>query len=366
MTTGRERTGTLTFLFTDLARATEMIGRFGDEPADDLVQAKMRILSEAVASHRGAIVKTVGDTFFVVFANSLDSLSCAVQMQRAVAADNASLEPERRLELAVGIHSGEAIAREGDYFGTPVIVASRIGGSARPAQIVVSGVTRALAGSRGGYFYRPLPPQTIRGFEQTIEVFEVVWRDDEKGAVGTGRARSEGGEHIEEPIHTTAIIVCVDVVDSTALTRSIGDSAFRDRSRELDAQLRRVVRGEGGQAVEGRTLGDGLLALFPSARQALEAAFLCVEAASPVQLELHTGIHAGDVIREGGNAYGGAVNLAARISDLSSPNQIMASSTVRDLARTSSDVVFEDCGEHRFKGVEEPTRVFAIRRGEAR
>jgi adenylate cyclase len=78
-------------------------------------------------------------------------------------------------------------------------------------------------------------------------------------------------------------------------------------------------------------------------------------------LPLHLGLHAGDVILEEGNVFGGAVNVAARVSALSDPSQILVSQTVRDLARTSSGVTFEDRGEHELKGVGEPMRVFAVR-----
>ena len=75
----------------------------------------------------------------------------------------------------------------------------------------------------------------------------------------------------------------------------------------------------------------------------------------------HFGIHAGDVIREEGNVFGGAVNIAARISALSAPNEILVSDVVRTLARTSAGVQFEDRGEHMLKGIAEPQRVFAVR-----
>jgi len=66
------------------------------------------------------------------------------------------------------------------------------------------------------------------------------------------------------------------------------------------------------------------------------------------------------VIREEGNVYGGAVNIAARISGLSSPGEVMVSETVRSLARTSAGVRFEDRGEQTLKGVGEPMRVWAV------
>lgn len=65
------------------------------------------------------------------------------------------------------------------------------------------------------------------------------------------------------------------------------------------------------------------------------------------------------------NVYGGAVNIAARISGLSAPSEVLVSETVRSLARTSAGVSFEDRGEQTLKGVGEPVRVWAVGKGEA-
>jgi class 3 adenylate cyclase len=68
------------------------------------------------------------------------------------------------------------------------------------------------------------------------------------------------------------------------------------------------------------------------------------------------------VIREQDNVFGGAVNIAARISSLAQPGEVLVSRTVADLGRTSAGVAFEDRGEHELKGVAEPQRVFAVHR----
>jgi adenylate cyclase len=68
------------------------------------------------------------------------------------------------------------------------------------------------------------------------------------------------------------------------------------------------------------------------------------------------------VIHEDGNVYGGAVNIASRVCGLSQSGEILVSSTVRDLARTSSAVGFDDRGEHPLKGVADAVRVFALKR----
>jgi class 3 adenylate cyclase len=166
----------------------------------------------------------------------------------------------------------------------------------------------------------------------------------------------------------TAIILFADIAHSTALTERLGDGPFRERARELAASLRALIRECGGTPVEGPTLGDGVLAVFTSAREAIEAARRCAKAGDDAGLPLHLGLHAGDVTREKDpdgrdNVYGGAVNIAARISGLSAPGEVLVSDVVRTLARTSAGVAFEDRGEQALKGVGEPVRVWAVRRG---
>ncbi len=160
-----------------------------------------------------------------------------------------------------------------------------------------------------------------------------------------------------------AVLLFADIANSTALTEEMGDSAFRARARELDTSLRTIIRECAGTPVEGKVLGDGVLAVFTSARQAIECALRCTTASDSVDLRLHLGIHTGDVIREGDNVYGGAVNIAARIAGTSAPGEVLVSDTVRGLARTSAGVAFDDRGEQSLKGVAEPQRLFVVRGG---
>lgn len=159
----------------------------------------------------------------------------------------------------------------------------------------------------------------------------------------------------------TAIILFADIADSTALTERMGDATFRAKARELDAALRPIIRECAGAPVEGRLVGDGLMAVFASAQAAIEAALRCSEAAIHSGLPLHLGLHAGDVIREGNNVYGGAVNIAARVAATCRAGEVLVSDTVRGLARTSATASFEDRGEHMLKGVADPQRLWAVR-----
>ena len=168
---------------------------------------------------------------------------------------------------------------------------------------------------------------------------------------------------VKLPEGMTAILF-LDIADSTALTTKLGDAAYRERERELDASLRVAIREAGGTPVEGKVLGDGVMAVFTSARQAIDAAVRCRDLGNEADLPLHLGIHAGDVVREGNNVHGGAVQLASRVQSLAAPGEILVSDIVRGLARTSAGVEFEDRGEHELKGISEPQRLFAVQAAE--
>ena len=168
-----------------------------------------------------------------------------------------------------------------------------------------------------------------------------------------------------EPVASgSAVILFTDIASSTELTERMGDVAFRDASRVLDVGLRAAIRDAGGVAVEGKLLGDGVLATFGSAAQAIEGARRCLALSAASELGLHIGLHAGDVIREEvdgrRDVFGGAVNIASRICGLSAPGEILVSDVVRGMARTSAGVVFENRGERAMKGVEEAVRVYAV------
>jgi class 3 adenylate cyclase len=163
-----------------------------------------------------------------------------------------------------------------------------------------------------------------------------------------------------ELVDGTAVIMFTDIVDSAALTERMGDGPFRAAARSLDERMRTAIAAAGGHTIEGKLLGDGVLAVFRSARAAIDAARACIDLSAGGELSLHLGLHAGDVQREGDNVFGGAVNIAARICALSEPGEILVSGTVRDLARTSAGVTFVSRGERALKGIADSVPIFAV------
>jgi class 3 adenylate cyclase/pimeloyl-ACP methyl ester carboxylesterase len=163
----------------------------------------------------------------------------------------------------------------------------------------------------------------------------------------------------------TQVVLFADIAASTELTERLGDAAFRAKAREADEAMRAAVRQQGGSVIDAKTLGDGILATFAAASQAIAAALSFEEAIMRTGLGLHVGLHAGDVLWEKDNVFGGVVNIAARISALAPPGEVLVSDVVRALARTSAGVTFADRGEQTLKGIAEPQRVYAVRRVES-
>jgi class 3 adenylate cyclase/pimeloyl-ACP methyl ester carboxylesterase len=169
------RIGTVTFLFTDLVRSTEVLRILGDDEAQVLWQTHFGLLRDAVAARGGQEVKTLGDGLMVAFASALDAIACAVAMQQAMHSHNQRLEESHRLEVRVGLHVGEPIREEDDYFGMPVVVARRLCESAQGGQILASDLIRRLVGSRGAHTFRDLGSLALKGAVEPLAAYEVTW-----------------------------------------------------------------------------------------------------------------------------------------------------------------------------------------------
>ena len=172
--------GFRTILFTDVEGSTALTQRLGDARARDLLREHERMVREALKSHGGSEVKTMGDGFMASFSSATRALECAIAMQRAFAERNESApEPIR---VRVGVNAGEPIAEDdpdgrSDLFGTAVILAARIAAKAEGGEILTSDTVRGLvAGKR--FLFADRGDTALRGFEDAVRLYEVRWREE--------------------------------------------------------------------------------------------------------------------------------------------------------------------------------------------
>jgi class 3 adenylate cyclase len=154
-----------------------------------------------------------------------------------------------------------------------------------------------------------------------------------------------------------ATILFVDLVRSTERVAKAGDASWRDLLARYYADARRELAIYGG--VEVDTAGDRLFAHFDGPGRAVKCARAIERAARELGLEARAGVHTGEVERDNTALRGIAVHTAARIASLAAANEVLVSSTVRDLV-AGSGLVFVDRGQHELKGIEGARQLLAV------
>ncbi len=183
----------VTLLFTDLVGSTELLDRLGDDAGEQVRRTHFRILREAVVGAGGDEVKNLGDGLMVAFESAVAAVECAVAIQRAIERHN-RVRPARTLAVRVGLHVGEPIRDEDDYFGTPVVVAKRLCDAAAGGQILASELVRGLVGTRGSFVFSSLGPVELKGLAQPLVACEVGWTPaPARAGPGPAAARADPG-----------------------------------------------------------------------------------------------------------------------------------------------------------------------------
>jgi class 3 adenylate cyclase len=163
-----------------------------------------------------------------------------------------------------------------------------------------------------------------------------------------------GGFDTERVLTT---IVFTDIVGSTHRAAELGDLRWHDLLDNHDRIVRHELERFRGREVN--TAGDGFVATFTTPSVAIDCADAIVDAVRPLGIDVRAGIHAGEVEVRGSDIAGMAVHIAARVSALAGPSEVLVSSTVREIV-TGSRRTFGERGEHDLKGVPGRWRVYSL------
>ncbi|MDT5070267.1 MAG: hypothetical protein QOK02_6422 [Mycobacterium sp.] len=154
-----------------------------------------------------------------------------------------------------------------------------------------------------------------------------------------------------------ATVLFTDIVESTRRAAEMGDRDWRALLDAHDAVVRSQLARFRGREVN--TSGDGFLAMFDGPQRAVRCAMAIRDAVQTLGIEVRAGLHTGECEIRGDDIGGIAVHIGARVSALARSNDVLVSSTLRDLV-IGSGLAFEDRGSHRLKGVPGEWRLFAV------
>jgi len=154
-----------------------------------------------------------------------------------------------------------------------------------------------------------------------------------------------------------ATVLFTDIVDSTSLAAKMGDRDWHALLDAHDAVIRSQLSRFRGREVN--TSGDGFLAMFDGPQRAIRCAMAIRDAVQALGIEVRAGLHTGECEVLDDDIGGIAVHIGARVSALAGPNEVLVSSTLRDLV-IGSGLEFEERGAHELKGVPGEWRLFAV------
>jgi class 3 adenylate cyclase/pimeloyl-ACP methyl ester carboxylesterase len=183
------------------------------------------------------------------------------------------------------------------------------------------------------------------------------WEDPET-SLGLIEEFVTGRRHHVEPDRVLATVLFTDIVDSTKVVASVGDSRWKALLDDYDVMVDRQLSYFGGRLV--KTTGDGTLATFDGPGRAVHCACAIRDAVSALGLQVRVGVHTGEIETRGDDVGGIGVHVAQRVQAAAQPSEVLVSETVPRLV-IGSQIEFTDRGEHELKGVPGRWSLFAVR-----
>jgi adenylate cyclase len=164
-------------LAADVAGFSRLMGADEEGTLARLKVARKAVVDPAIASHRGRIVKTTGDGMLVEFASAVDAARCSVEVQRAMAAQNADVPQDVRIEFRIGIHVGDIIIDDNDIFGDGVNIAARLEGIAERGGVCISDDTYRQVRGKLDIACDDLGSQTLKNIAEPMRAWRVQLGD---------------------------------------------------------------------------------------------------------------------------------------------------------------------------------------------
>ncbi|HEV7601806.1 MAG TPA: adenylate/guanylate cyclase domain-containing protein [Bradyrhizobium sp.] len=160
-------------LAADVAGYSRLMGVDEEGTLARLKAARKSLVDPTIASHRGRIVKTTGDGMLVEFASAVDAIRGAVEVQRSMAEQNASVPQDQRIEFRIGIHVGDIIIDDNDIFGDGVNVAARLEGIAEAGGICISDDAQRQVRGKVDIAFEDMGSQTLKNIAEPMRAWRV-------------------------------------------------------------------------------------------------------------------------------------------------------------------------------------------------
>ncbi|MEO7818480.1 MAG: adenylate/guanylate cyclase domain-containing protein, partial [Actinomycetota bacterium] len=166
--------GVVTLLFSDIENSTPLTQQMGDEGWLEILNAHNELIRTEVTRGGGQVVKTQGDGFMVAFSSARSALRSAIAIQKEMQ-ERDLRAGDVPIRVRIGLHTGELVRVEGDFFGRHVNLASRVASQAKGGQILVSSLTRELVAGSPDFVFSDPWEVDLKGVSETQRLVELKW-----------------------------------------------------------------------------------------------------------------------------------------------------------------------------------------------
>jgi adenylate cyclase len=169
-----------TVIFVDISGSTSLYEILGNERATGAVTQLTQWICDSIESHGGRVVKKLGDGVLGIFGDASTAVVATSAMLRRHQSRLHRWPQPVRMNLRIGMASGEVVDVDGDCYGDAVNVASRLCERAGPSEIWATEAAVMLAGAVADVWYRKLGVLDIRGKTENLMLYQIAWRENEE------------------------------------------------------------------------------------------------------------------------------------------------------------------------------------------
>jgi len=193
-------------------------------------------------------------------------------------------------------------------------------------------------------------------FVELPGIDHLPWVGDQDAVLDEVEEFLTGVRQGPEPDRVLATVLFTDIVSSTERAAELGDQGWRHLLESYYGIVRRELARFRGREID--TAGDGFLATFDGPARGIRCACTIRDAVQMLGIQIRAGLHTGECEVMGNKLVGIAVHIGARVAARAEPDEVLVSSTVKDLV-SGSGIAFIERGTHPLKGVPGEWRLFA-------
>jgi class 3 adenylate cyclase/TolB-like protein len=344
--------------FADVVDWSRLVERNDVETLRAWKALRSELIEPTINKYGGRLLEIAGDSVLVEFPSAVAAVNWALDVQRQ-SRDKGESE-SAPLRLRVGINVEDVIVDGDKLVGDGVNIASRVHQLGQAGEIIVTAAVREYVANKLQLTFTDLGVRRLKNISRRIQVYKVGRAEDtaQPVAAGEGRDAVYRDSYGEQSVRA---ILAVEVADAEPANPT-ADARWRD---VVDEVANTVLPLHGGRVL--KSMERGLLLGFPRVPHATKAAFdiqrTCGspspgEAGHPLLLRM--GMQVGELLADEQEIYGGEVNLAARLTALAGPGEMVVSAGVRDQLTPVLDADIEDLGDCYLKALTHPVRAYRV------